>query len=190
MFDSPREPIDAVLAHLERYLGPVVGDWAHHPDGAELAFQVVHFQRQATATEVYSTLGLSDYGLGPERLRCELIMIAPLTLPEGAIPPILVHAGELPIEADQPPRLGDVFVDVDALADLSPMSRLTVARPLYQPPEFAFADVDDDCVAFLWLIPVYESEAAFVEDEGWEAFEQLMWDVDADPIDFQRAPWL
>ena len=45
-------------------------------------------------------------------------------------------------------------------------------------------------MAFLWLIPVYESEAAFVEEEGWEAFEQLMWDVDADPTDFQRAPWL
>ena len=184
-------PVEVVVGHLERFLGPIEGEWAHTPDGDELAFRVAHFPpADLAAVEVHCTVGLSDHAVGQDRLRLELMAIAPMALPEGAVPPILVHAGELVLDVDEAPLLGDVFTEVEALADISPMSRLTVARPLYQPPEFALCEVADDVVAFLWLIPVHEREAAFVEAEGWEAFEQLMWDVDADPTDYQRPPWL
>jgi hypothetical protein len=184
-------PEAVVVEHLERFLGPIAGEWTHTPDGDELAFRVAHFAPAGgTAVEVHCTVGLSEHAVGPDRLRLELMTMAPMTVPEGAVPPILVHAGELVLEVDDAPLLGDVFTEVEALADISPMSRLTVARPLYQPPDFALCEVGDDVVAFLWLIPVYEPEAEFVEAEGWEAFEQLMWDVDADPTDWQRPPWL
>jgi hypothetical protein len=45
-------------------------------------------------------------------------------------------------------------------------------------------------VLFLWLIPVYDHEADFVDAEGWEAFERLMWELDVDPTDFTRDPWI
>lgn len=190
--------IDAVSDHLERHLGAIVGDWARTPDGDDLAFRVVHFEPvRGRAVEVYCTLGISDYPLGPEGLRVELMMITPMSLSEGAIPPILVHVGEMPIEADEIPRLGDVFAGVEALADISPMTSLYVGRPVYQPPDFALFELagphereDPVTVAVLWLIPIYDREAAFVDDEGWEAFEQLMWDLDVDPTDLGRQPWL
>ena len=70
------------------------------------------------------------------------------------------------------------------------MDALYVGRPLYQPAGFNPFDNGTDRVVFWWLIPIYDNEAEFVEAEGWESFEQLMWDLDVDPTDFTRDPWL
>src|SRR6478735_3074644 len=108
-------PEEVVVDHLERFLGPIVGEWAHTPDGEELAFRVADFPPAGpTAAEVHCTVGLSDHAVGQDRLRLELMTIAPRALPEGAVPPILVHAGELALEVDDAPLLGDVFTEVEA----------------------------------------------------------------------------
>lgn len=182
---------DGLARHLQRHLGEVVGEWSHGPDGDELPFTVVHFEpREGTATEVYCTLGLSDYELGEDEHRIELLMITPLALPEGSIPPVLVEVGAMPIEVGDVPELGDVFTDIAPLAEVSDMDTLYVGRPLYQPTGFAQYGSRFDGVDIFWLVPVHETEAEFVRAEGWEAFERLMWDLDVDPTDFSRGPWI
>lgn len=183
--------VDGLVEHLEAFLGDIAGSWDTDPDGNGLPFQIVHYEGRAPeGTEIFSTLGLSDYQLGEYGARIELLMIAPKGLTPGTIPPILHEAGMLPIDADDTPDLGDTYSDVEGLAEVSPMDCLYVGRPLYQPAEFNPFDNGDDRVAFFWLIPVYPEEAEFIEDEGWKAFEQVMWDLDADPTDFIRDPWL
>lgn len=183
--------IDGLVEHLESHLGEIVGEWQVDPDGNELPFQIVHYDGKAPAgTEIFSTVGLSDYELSDLGARIELIMIAPLGLTSGTIPPILVAAGEMPIDADDVPQLGDTFVAIEPLREVSPMDCLYVGRPLYQPPDFNPFDNGDAQVLFLWLIPIYDIEAEFVDTEGWQAFERLMWDLDVDPTDFVREPWV
>lgn len=187
--------IEGLVGHVERHLGSIAGEWDADPAGDPLPFSIVHYAtgpwgRGPAGTEVFTTLGLSDHRLGPRRARIELLMIAPADLTAGAIPPILHHAGTLPIEADAVPELGDTFGGVEGLREVSPMDNLLVLRPLYQKPGFSPFDNGDERVHFLWLIPVYDEEAEFVEAAGWPAFEQLMWDLDVDPTDFGREPWL
>lgn len=183
--------IDGLVHHVEAHLGPIAGEWDTDPDGRELPFRIVHYEGKSPAgTEVFSTLGLSDYELADDGARIELIMIAPVRLTAGTIPPILVSAGELPIEVDDVPSVGDTFRSIDALREVSPMDCLYVGRPLYLPPDLNRFDNGVSEVVFLWLIPVYEQEADFVDAEGWEAFERLMWDLDVDPTDFTRDPWI
>jgi hypothetical protein len=183
--------IDGLVDHVETHLGPIVGEWDVDPAGTELPFRIVHYEGKAPpGTEIFSTLGLSDYELSDTGARIELIMIAPATLTAGTIPPILVSAGELPIEVGDVPNVGDTFRSIDALREVSPMDCLYVGRPLYLPPELNPFDTGDAEVLFVWLIPVYEQEADFVDAEGWEAFERLMWDLDVDPTDFTRDPWI
>ena len=136
--------LDGLVEHLEAHLGEVVGTWDTDPEGNELPFQIVHYGGSAPAgTEVFSTLGLSDYELGEHGDRIELLMIAPLGLTAGTIPPILLHAGSLPIDADEVPELGDTYVAVEELGEVSPMDALYVGRPLYQPAGFNPFDGDD-----------------------------------------------
>ena len=117
-------------------------------------------------TEIFSTLGLSDYELGEHGARIELLMIAPVGLTSGTIPPILHHAGLLPIDADDVPELGDTYTAVEELGEVSPMDALYVGRPLYQPAGFNPFDNGDGRVVFWWLIPIYDVEADFVEERG------------------------
>ena len=183
--------VDGLTEHVEEYLGAIVGEWDADPDGNELPFRIVHYEGKAPpGTEIFSTLGLSDYELSERGDRIELIMIAPDRLTAGTVPPILVAAGELPIEADEVPQVGDTFRSIEPLREVSPMDCLYVGRPLYQPPELNQFDGGDGDVLFLWLVPVYEVEADFIDAEGWQAFEQLMWDLDVDPTDFTRDPWI
>jgi hypothetical protein len=176
---------------VEKYLGVMAGEWDTDPDGNELPFRVVHYEGKAPpGTEIFSTLGLSDYELSDVGARIELIMIAPERLTAGTIPPVLLATGMLPIELDEVPQLGDTFRDIEALREVSPMDCLYVGRPLYQPPELNPFDNGDVQVLFLWLIPVYEHEADYVDEQGWQDFEQLMWDLDVDPTDFSRDPWI
>jgi hypothetical protein len=183
--------VAGLVEHLEAHLGAIVGEWQTDPDGYELPFQIVHYDGNAPpGTEIFSTFGLSEYELGEHGARIELLMIAPAGLTVGTIPPILHEAGMLPIDADDVPDLGDTYRAVEGLREVSPMDALYVGRPLYQPPEFNPFDNGIDRVVFWWLIPIYDVEAEFVEDEGWQEFEQLMWDLDVDPTDFSRDPWL
>jgi hypothetical protein len=186
--------VEGLVEHVEAHLGPIVGEWDADPDGNELPFSIVHYVvrggRAAGSTEVFTTLGLSDHPLGPRRDRIELVMIAPAGQTRGSIPPILHHAGSLPIEADAVPQLGDVYSAVEGLTEVSPMDNLIVCRPLYQKPDFSPFDNGFERVHFLWLIPAYDPEVEFAETHGWAAFEQLMWDLDVDPTDFVREPWL
>ena len=146
--------------------------------------------RLPSGTEVFSTLGLSDHPLGAHRVRIELLMIAPAGLTPGTIPPILHHAGALPLAADAVPQLGDIYSAVSGLGEISPMEDLLVLRPLYQKPDFSPFDNGVERVHFLWLIPIHDIESEFVEVRGWPAFEQVMWDLDVDPTDFSREAWL
>ena len=183
--------VDGLVEHVEAHLGTIAGEWDTDPDGRELPFRIVHYEGKAPpGTEIFSTLGLSDHALSDRGARIELIMIAPARLTPGTIPPILVAAGELPLELDDVPNVGDTFRSIDPLREISPMDCLYVGRPLYQPPELNPFDNGDDEVLFLWLIPVYDHEADFIDEKGWAAFESLMWELDVDPTDFTRDPWI
>jgi hypothetical protein len=127
--------IDGLVDHVEAHLGTIAGEWDIDPDGRELPFRVVHHEGKAPpGTEIFSTLGLSDHALSDSGARIELIMIAPVRLTPGTIPPILVAAGELPLEVDEVPKVGDTFREIDPLREVSPMDCLYVGRPCISRP--------------------------------------------------------
>ena len=189
--------IEGLVDHLEGTLGAVSGGWQDDPDGTPMPFQVVEYEPGVIDDAVaYSTLGLSDYVLrstaNDDRYRIELMMIVPEKLRGGPIPGLLLEVGRLVVDRREVPSIGTVIRNIPTLGEISSMDALYVGRPLYFTPEFAgFQATDGVGVSVDWLLPVSNAEADFIDDRGWRAFEELMYErEDMDPIDFDRASML
>ncbi|MBZ2195751.1 suppressor of fused domain protein [Occultella gossypii] len=188
--------IDGLVDHLEGTLGAIAAGWRTDPDGTPAPFQVVEFETgRIDDAVIYSTLGLSEYVLesptADGHSHLELIMIAPEGLRGSALPFQLLDIGRLVVERRELPGLGTIIRNNRTLADLSTMDALYVGRPLYFTPEFATFSNGDRAVTIDWLLPVSQQEAAFVDANGWQAFEKLMYErEDLDPIDYNRASLL
>jgi hypothetical protein len=197
--------IEGLVPHLEQYLGPIEMGWVPE-DGEELPFQVVSHVQTVETTAIASTLGLSEYELPHEHgddaahprhaeevdaedsLRLELFMMVPDDVDAGPIVSTLVGVGALMIEERIALHAGMVVTGVDTLAGVSPHQSLYVSRPLFYTPEFQNFTAGDVEVEIDWLIPIADEEADYIDREGWQAFERLMYEVDDfDPIDITRA---
>lgn len=187
--------IEGLVEAVERNLGTITGGWHADPDGTPMPFRVVQHQPgRIDDAEIYSTLGLSDHLLespfADGVFRTELLMIVPAGS-GGPVPGILLEAGRMIVERREIPSIGDLFRNVPDLRQISSMDILYCGRPLYFPSEFGRFTSGGTVVNFIWLMPVWADEAAFVERDGWQAFEQLMYDDEhMDPIDFHRPSML
>jgi hypothetical protein len=188
--------IAGLVEHLERELGRIARGWQEDQDGAPMPFQVVEFEPgRIDDAIIYSTLGLSDFVLdspiSDDRFRVELLMIVPTTRRGDAVPGLLLELGRTVAERREVPMIGDLFRNVGPLRDVASMDTLYVGRPLYFPADFAGFRSGDIGVSIAWLVPVSRAEAALVDEQGWEVFEQLMYDrEDMDPVDFDRPSML
>ena len=118
-------------------------------------------------------------------------MIAPVGMTSGTIPPVLHHAGLLPIDADDVPELGDIYTAVEGLGEVSPMDALYVGRPLYQPAGFNPFDNGDVPGRVLVADPDLRRRGRVRRGaRAGRRSSSLMWDLDVDPTDFTRDPWL
>ncbi|MFC9328781.1 suppressor of fused domain protein [Kitasatospora sp. NPDC057015] len=67
------------------------------------------------------------------------------------------------------------------------MTSLYAGLPVYFDEDFFSVTVENGSgVAVVWLIPVTADEAAFIQDKGWEAFEDALVRQDPDLLDPDR----
>ena len=64
------------------------------------------------------------------------------------------------------------------------MEALYATNPVFVVDEFS----DFPNIAIIWLAPISIDEAAFIEAEGWSAFEEMLEIRAADPVDVFRKP--
>ncbi|MGW1978881.1 suppressor of fused domain protein [Streptomyces sp. NPDC001889] len=70
----------------------------------------------------------------------------------------------------------------------SRMDRLLVSLPYPYGPELEWAPAEAGSARFLWLLPIYQSEAEFVRREGLEEFESRLDAEGVNVLDSQRNP--
>lgn len=181
-----------LVEHLERALGPIRTGWAVAPDGAKTPFQIVRFAGGSGADSVaYSTLGLSRRVLPSPtsdlRIRQELLMLAPDALEPDNVASLLLQVGEMAIRMGRALLRGDVIGPAGALVPGSDLTALYVTMPTYFPDEFATYSDDDGTIVIAWLVPITDSEADYVSNHGWDAFEDRLSEQDPDLVDFHRT---
>jgi hypothetical protein len=91
------------------------------------------------------------------------------------------------IDSDAALLQGDVIGPRGSLMDGSDLAALYVTIPVCFPDEFHSCPVSfDEPVVLVWLVPISSAEAAFVGDQGWNAFEEQLAALDPDLWDFDR----
>jgi hypothetical protein len=111
-------------------------------------------------------------------------MILHERLAEGPVPSLLQQVGLEVLSSGEAVLRGDVIGPRGPLFAMSNMEALYAAVPVYLPD--SFAQVED--VVLIWLVPISRSEAKFVAERGWPAFEERLSDVDPNLTDVDRRP--
>ncbi len=181
-----------LIEHIEHHLGDledsIVDSWGAGTKGSK--FQILELKDQPVPHAItYMTLGISDHLLEQETgpIRQELIFscwedfahLKPQTLVSAFGMEILdqqlaVHNHE--VVGPGGPILGGLQVD-----------SIYCISPRYFPEPFEVCEKLDPPVVFVWLVPLYQEEAQFVDSHGWEQFEQVLYEQDPDILDLERS---
>jgi hypothetical protein len=71
----------------------------------------------------------------------------------------------------------------------SPLTEILLGYPLFHPLDFEMIQhADGSHTHLLWVIPIYLSERAYIRENGYRAFEELLGEKKADTSDLWRAP--
>lgn len=180
-----------LIRHIEDHLGPILGGLS---DGSKQPLQIVHCNHAPVAgMRVLVTLGLSFTPLyidAGKHLRQELVLMFREVDGPRNLPAIVQ---DLALEArtkTQAFGLGDVVGPRGPLTEGATVSAFYIAQPGYLPESFAvFTPTvpSEPPIVFAWLVPITESEAAFVLANGRDAFEDELERIDPDLLDFHRA---
>jgi hypothetical protein len=176
---------------LESHLGSIVHGYTD--DGENLPFHVVKFKGGPFPNTVtYSTLGLSHHNLvkrnSEKTIKHELFIVADSGFDEKEIVGALKRLGKEVLETHRPYLRGQVIGPRGTLFRGTKLEALYASVPVYFPDSFFEFEVENEnsSIAQVWLVPVTAREAAFVAQNGWSLFEDLLTEADPDLINFKR----
>jgi hypothetical protein len=187
--DSP-----ALVTHLEARLGGLVYGWSKNPGGEPMPFQVARFEGGRYANVLsYATIGLSHSDLTSSAtgrpLRMELVLALHEDVGERNVPALLQQVGLMALTSGRALLRGDAIELGGSVISGTSMTALYAMLPVYFDDDFASCVVEDGReAAIVWLVPIHPSESEFIEQRGWQAFEELVQDQDPDLFDPRRLP--
>lgn len=165
-----------ITEYLENYVGDIDYEWSL----AEQKYNNIRcvkipnqpFENLTT----YSTVGLSDYPLQMnDRFVCqELLFSVYSSYSPKDVASFLLAFAEYLIDMKEGLLRGEVTGPNDPIFPFTAMNAVYASLPAFFEGDFHVLEADSKAVVFVWLIPLYESEAQYIQKEGWEDFETLL----------------
>ncbi|MBV1829708.1 suppressor of fused domain protein [Komagataeibacter sp. AV436] len=181
-----------VLAHYTRYLGPVAQDWRDRTPGWPM--RLVAFDGTSAQNErFFATCGLGRQAArmpDGRELHCELIFAAHQDGPTDDIVRMMLGVSELVGRSKDALLRGDVIRFTAPILPGTLLTGLYCTMPAFCPSDFACLEPAGSGapIVMIWLIPVYESEKAYIRAQGWRRFEDDLDRLDPDLLDLHRQP--
>jgi hypothetical protein len=182
-----------LVEHLESHLGAVLHDWAEIPDLLGMGVRI----RQHDSAPHGVALTLATLGLSRHVLRCansgetvhqELVFFASRPAEPFNLPAVLAQIVNLTITRKRAISRGDIVGAAGELLKNSKMEAFCAVAPILLPSELAVTEDDNDGgTAFVWLLPITASEAAWAREHGWQAFEEELDRQVPDKLDWYRG---
>lgn len=184
--------MDKYVEFLEGSLGYISRGWSKTLSGVDMPFQVVEYEegKPFEGTITYSTLGFSNIALNKGNsagvIRHELFLSLPVELKNSNAPAVLQQVGMIVLSKDKAYSRGDVIQGEGYLFEGYKFNTLYVSSPVYFPDDFHVYE-GTETVVQISLFPIFDEEAKFIEANGWEAFEDILEQKEADLIDLSRG---
>jgi hypothetical protein len=185
----------ALVDHFESRLGRLVGAWSADEQALEGTPQVGYFTGGAIeGVQSFATIGLHRTALTSRttgRHQHLELMACHHPVPGDEYGPFASAlewvAGRLVASGEAVLR-GDVIPLPMPLLKESALTSLYAAVPVYFDDDFASVVLENGTpVSVVWLVPIGDSEAAFIRKKGWGVFEQELIRQDPDLLDLNRS---
>ncbi len=177
-----------IIEHAEKFLGKISQGWKENstPD----SLQVVCFKDAPFETvDTFMTAGLSHHELrisDEKKVRQELILPISGTGLSEVVVSFLLFICELILRNHDAVLRGKVIrLPADATERLG-FDAVYCAIPVFMDDEFATFGVSQPPTVIVWMMPIYKSEADYVDAKGWSKFEDLLEEKDPDLFSLGR----
>lgn len=184
------------IEHLEKHCGEIKGG-LELEDMMEENIQFLKFENAPiNATYTATSLGLLWHSLQFEDGRIahqEVMMSVKQPEAEEDVIELLVQLTTHALETGQAFDLGEFYSMPETVFGQYGFAGVYVTAPFYFDETF-FVHTGDasfeepDHVLPVWFVPIFESEAEYLEQQGIEAFEAKLFETEDELLDLTRQP--
>jgi len=176
-----------LVEHVEKYLGKI--ESGYKLSDRQFDVSVSKFRDQPFEGIItYSTIGLSKYELfnNGKKYELELLLSVNESFNDQDISSFLLSFSEHLLKHRKALLRGEIVGPHDKLISETEMNGIYCSIPVFFEDDF----VTFESKVFVWLIPLYENELRFIEENGWDKFETVLednpdidfWDLKRDEI--------
>lgn len=177
-----------IIEHLEKHLGKIDQGWKENAVDHEL--QVVSFKDSPGVTvTTYLTLGFSDCAMNlsdVKKVRQELVFSVYTLTNSELVVSFLLFLCELIIDRGKAVLRGEVIPLSKGISQKMGFDAVYCTIPVFFDDEFCTYNESLPSTVMVWILPIYQSEANYIEAHGWESFEDLLEDQDPDLCSLER----
>lgn len=177
-----------IINHLEKHLGEIETGWKHTNASSEVS--IVRFINQPVdGLSTYTTFGTSHHKLSlanNKEIRQELIFTALNNIPSGEISSFLLRMSDLVLSKHEGFLRGQVIGPGEQLFSGSSMNAVYATMPVLFSEGLAIFEGSSPSTVMVWLIPIYADETKYIDELGWEEFENILEPKDPDLWDLNR----
>lgn len=176
-----------VYDHIENYLGTITTSWKLNEDSN---IQVLKFEDELKKGVItYVTLGLSNVGLdvGNKNVKQEFVFAADEKFEKDSIASFLLTFA-LHVKNSRKGLLRGEFVEGKPLIDNVKVTGIYASVPVFWEDAFHEFGESRPPTIFVWLMPILKTEAKFIKNRGWNAFEDKLVASEINFWDLNRVP--
>lgn len=177
-----------VIDHVEHYLGRI--DYGWKDSNSLSGITIARFREQPVeGLNTFTTLGLSDHILlmpNNREVRQELVFSALSNVLSEDIVRHLLNLVESILLNHEALLRGQVIGPTVSTISTSHMKWMYVSMPILFDEKFETFRDSVPSTVFAWIFPIFESEANYIREHGWEAFEDILETKDPDLWDLNR----
>jgi hypothetical protein len=179
----------SLIDFLESHLGEMSNGFLFEGP-QDRPIQVARFDHQPVSTAVtLVTTGLSKHvlhQLSPRDIRMELLACAYSEFDIPDLAKVVFALAQEILEKHHAPARGDVIGPRGPICSGSNLEALYFSHPAYHSAGLDKFEGDPPETIIAWIVPISASEAAYIHQHGWSAFEELVESKEPDLLDMKR----